>query len=162
MMDFVIEIISGKTALAIYTAIAISVVSSWITVKLSTQQFRTQRWWERKVEAYEKIVETLHNLKMFSEQHLKADYRGIDLPEEKDAELRKRSRLAHDEIEKVIDTGAFLLSDNAMARLRQYRKEAARATETTNWTEYLEADLDATYKCLNDMIEIAKSDLKTK
>jgi len=134
------------------------IITLWFNGKVA----RHQRWWERKMEAYEKVIEALHNSKMFSEQHLEADIRGKEVPKEKGEELRRRAKLAHDEIEKVIDTGTFLLSENAMTRLRQYRKEADRATDATMWVEYLEADLDTTDKCLKDIIEIAKSDLKTK
>ena len=108
-----------------------------ITLWFNGKRARQQRWWERKTEAYEKVIEALHNSKMFSEQHLEADYRGKDVTKEKDEELRRRAKLAHDEIEKVIDTGTFLLSENAMTRLRQYRKQADRASNTTIWGDYL-------------------------
>jgi hypothetical protein len=133
-----------------------------LTLWYNGKMAREQRWWEHKIEAYEKVIEALHNSKMFSEEHLEANYKGRDVPEDKDKELRRGAKLAHDEIIKVFDTGIFVLSENAMTRLRQYQKEADQASDTTIWTEYLEADLDATDRCLKDVIEIAKSDLKVK
>ncbi len=133
-----------------------------LTLWYNGKMVREQRWWERKIEAYEKIIEALHISKMFSEEHLEANYKGREISEDKDKKLRRHAKLAHDEIMKVIDIGTFVLSDNAMARLRQYRKEESRASDTTVWIEYLEADLNATYGCLKDMIEIAKFDLKVK
>ncbi len=132
------------------------------TLWYNGKMMRKQRWWERKIEAYEKIIEALHNSKMFSEEHLEADCKGREVSEEKDKELRRLAKFAHDEIVKVIDTGTFMFSEIAMTRLRKYRKEDDQASDTTMWIEYLEADLDATDRCLKDMIEIAKSDLKVK
>jgi hypothetical protein len=150
------------TALAILTGIVIAAVSSWITVQLSLRRFRSERWWERKVQAYEKIIGALHDSKAFSDKHLEAEYSGREIGEEKDKELRARSKVAHEEIEKAIDIGSFLLSDEALSRLKQYQKDMEKASDTQMWLEYLEGDLAATSNCLKDLIQIAKKDLRAK
>lgn len=43
--------------------------------------------------------------------------------------------------------------------MKQYQKEAKKASEADMWPEYLERDFDATKSCLEDMIDIAKRDL---
>ena len=149
-------------ALAIFTGIVIAAVSSWITVQLSLKRFRSERWWERKAQAYEKIIGALHDSKAFADKHLEAEYGGRKVAEEKDKELRARSKVAHEEIEKAIDTGSFLLSDEALSRLKQYQKDMEKASDTQMWFEYLEEDLAATSNCLKDLIQIAKKDLRAK
>ena len=150
------------TALAILTGIVIAAVSSWITVQLSLRKFRTERWWEKKAEAYSRIIEALHNSKAFADNHLEAQYSGRDLPAEKDKELRQRSKLAHEEIAKAVDIGAFLLSEEALTRLKQYQKEAGKTEDEKSWFEYLEETWGSTDKCLKDLIKIAKRDLRAK
>ena len=150
------------TALAIFTGIVIAAVSSWITVQLSLKRFRSERWWERKAQAYEKIIGALHDSKAFADKHLKAEYGGRKIAEEMDKELRARSKVAHEEIEKAIDIGSFLLSDEALSRLKQYQKDMEKASGTQMWFEYLEEDLAATSNCLKDLIQIAKKDLRAK
>ena len=150
------------TALAIFTGIVIAAVSSWITVQLSLKRFRSERWWERKVLAYEKIIGALHDSKAFADKHLEAEYNGRKISEEQDKELRARSKVAHEEIEKDIDIGSFLLSDEALSRLKQYQKDMEKASDTQMWVEYLEGDLAATSNCLKDLIQIAKKDLRAK
>ena len=59
------------------TTIMIAAVSSWITVQLSLRRFRTEKWWERRVAAYERLIEVLHHSKAFFERHLKASSRGL-------------------------------------------------------------------------------------
>ncbi len=152
----------GGTALAIFTGIIIAAVSSWITVQLSLRKFRTEKWWEQKVEAYTKIIEALHNSKAFVDNRLEMECNGREVSEEKDKELQQRSKAGHEDISKAIDTGAFLLSEQALCRLKQYQKEAKEASYTTDWIEYLQGDLAATDSCLKEIIEIAKKDLRAK
>jgi hypothetical protein len=151
-----------NVALVIFTGIVVGAVSSWITAQLSLRKFRTERWWERKAEMYSRIIEALHNSKAFADTHLKAELKGRELAEKDKELLRQRSEAAHEEISKAMDIGAFLLSNKAQTRLKQYQKETEQAGQQQSWFEYLDADWAATDKCLNDMIEIAKNDLRTE
>ena len=45
--------------------IFISVLVAIITVKLSLKKFRSEKWWEKKVEVYSKIIDALHHLKNY-------------------------------------------------------------------------------------------------
>jgi hypothetical protein len=108
------------TALVIFTGILIAAVSSWITVQLSLRRFRSERWWERRAAAYERVIEALHDLKVFADNHLEAEYKGREFPEEEDKELRARSKAAHEEVAKTIDIGAFLLSDEALTSVTSH------------------------------------------
>jgi hypothetical protein len=148
-------------ALNILTGILIAAISSWITVQLSLRRFRAEKWWERKADAYSKIIEALHNAKSFSDHFLDVEIEGRKLPEEREKELRSRAKAASDEILKTMDVGAFLLSDEALSRLRQYQKDADAASNEPAWFLYLEAEWAAADKCLKEIIDIAKKDLKT-
>jgi hypothetical protein len=121
-----------EALMTLLTGIVIAVVSAWVTVQLSLRRFRTERWWKRKVQAYERVIAAIHDSKAFSDEHLEAAMNGVQISEEKDKELRARSKVAHDEIARAIDMGAFLLSDEALSRLKQYRKDESKASQTTN------------------------------
>lgn len=151
-----------QTILTILTGIIIATVSSWITVQLSLRRFRSERWWERQATAYERVIAALHDSKAFSENHMDAEYECRELSNEIKEELRARSKSAHEEILKAIDIGAFLLSDEALKRLKMYQKEIKDASTEQSWIEFLEADWSATDKCIKDIINIAKHDLKVK
>lgn len=149
-----------SAANSILVGVIIAAASAWITVRLSLKRFRSERWWDRKVEAYERVIEALHHSKAFSDAHLNASHEGRELSEERDKDLRKRSAQAHIEIEKATDMGAFLLSDEAHERLKKYRKDTTEASDTPHWEVYLQGDLVATESCLADLIKIAKKDLR--
>ena len=153
MLDIVMNLLVGVT---------IAVVSAWVTVQLSIRRFRTEKWWEKKAEAYERVIDALHHAKVFSDAHICADMRGRELSEGREKVLRAKSREAQLEVERVADVGSFLLGDEAQKRLRQYLKERRGAADTTSWFDYLLADLAATNACLDDLIRIAKKDLGTR
>ncbi len=146
--------------IAIPTAIFIAAVSSWITVQLSLRKFRREKWWERKADAYANVIEALHYSKQFSEEHFEAAIKGREISPDKDAELRAEAKKANAEISRVASMGAFLLDDKAINRLALLGREENEAGNTTDWYEYLEGDLKATSSCLDDIIKIAKADLK--
>ncbi len=142
------------------TGILIAVVSSWVTVQLSLRKFRTEKWWERRADAYASVIEALHNSKEFSVQHLRAEERGREISEDRDAELRVQATAASEEIRRVANIGSFFLSDQAMVRMARFQKEEDEASDAMDWIEYLEGDWKAVSTCLDDMIAIAKADLK--
>lgn len=144
----------------ILTGIIIAGTTAFITVQLSVKRFRQERWWEKQVRAYEKIIEALHYSKAFSDVHLNARYEGKEVSQDKDNELRMKSAEAHREIERTADVGGFLLSTEARDRIRRYRQEASAAKNTNDWIVYLEDDLAATSSCLEDLVKIARKDLK--
>ena len=64
-----------EIVLTLLTGIGIAAASSFITVRLSIKQFRTQRWWEKKVETYQKIIEAFHKSKKYSSEYLTTEFR---------------------------------------------------------------------------------------
>ena len=151
-----------ETLVAIAVAIIISTISSWITVQLSLRRFRLERWWERKAQAYENVINALHESKIFADRHLEARIRGVEVPEEEDVEIRKTASAAREKIQRLIDVGALLISENAIQRLRRHTTDEQNASNTNDWIRYLENLYGADRQCITDMIEIAKADLKTK
>lgn len=148
--------------LKILSGVAIAALSSWITVHLSLKRFRTEKWWEKKAQAYSNLLGVIHDAKAFAEENLQAEYRNRELSEEEDKELRAKSRAAEAEIYRAMDVGAFYFSQEAIECLKQYKKESSEAGKDSSWVLYLQEDLDATNKCLTSMIEIARSDLQVK
>jgi hypothetical protein len=151
-----------STSLNLFTSLIVAVISALITASLSLRRFRREKWWERKVDAYSKVIEALHNSKAFASHHLKALGRDEDVPEETDNELRRRANLAHDEILKTMDVGALLLSKEALVRIKQYKKDAEEIPLELSWPDALREDWAINDKCFKDLIEIARKDLKIK
>ncbi len=151
----------GTIALQAFGAMLIALLSAWITVKLSQRKFRDERMWDRKVLAYERIIEAFHKSKKFSSEHLDAQYVNRELSDERDTELRKLASEAREEIARATDIGSFTLSAQALDLLAKYQSESADDDHIQSWHEHLEHDYSTTEKYLKLLIAEAKRDLKS-
>ena len=145
---------------SILSDFVIAILASFMTYQFAIKKFKTEKWWELKVVAYQNIIEALHNSKEFTSQHLNAYFEQRDIPEEKSESLKKKAYAATEEIKKAIDTGSFLLSEQAVERLKVFQGETEEAYKPHDWFSYLDYDYAATKKCLIDLLVIAKSDLQ--
>lgn len=57
-------------------SVVASIISAFVTVRLSLNQFRSQRWWEKKAERYSQIIEHLSHLE-FSLGEWLEEYEGV-------------------------------------------------------------------------------------
>ncbi len=146
--------------LKVLSGIAIAATSSWITVELSKHKFRSERWWEKKVEAYERVIEAFHNAKKFDIEHMAAEERGSEVDEARDAELRSLAKAARDEILKASDIGSFVLSEAALKILANYEAESENMPRQDTWYEHLELSWSVANRYMKEFIEEAKRDLK--
>ena len=150
------------TIITVLAAIIIAAASSWITVHLSLHRFRIEKWWERRADAYERLINAFHNSKEYLEKHLHATNVQEDIPEEQESKLRARDDRASQEIARAIDIGRFLLGEEALDRLKKYQKDGVEADNAHNWQEHLEIDWKVKNDCLQDLIDIARRDLKAQ
>ncbi len=75
-------------------------------------------------------------------------------------ELKQKYHEASDELDKRIDIGQFILSEEAAAELSDLIKNLAKARDSDDWTDYIIRSYEATNNTLKRMRAIAKSDLK--
>ena len=151
------EDLAEKILIGIMTA----AVSSWITVRLSLAKFRTEKWWERKIDAYSKVIEAFHDSKSFFDSWLNAEVRGKEPPEKVEIEVRTLSIEANNEINKYANIGSFVFSDEFYRELKQYQKDFDEALSNSHgWTDYLINGQELTERYLKELIIIAKKDLR--
>lgn len=141
-------------------ALVIATFSAWLTVTLSLKRFRTERLWDRKVVAYERVIEAFHKSKKFSSEHLDAEYVNRELPKDRDTELRRLAQEAHEEIGRTADIGSFTLSKNALKVLADYSRESGDDDHIHTWQDHLEHDYTVTDKYMKLFIEEASRDLE--
>ena len=148
-----------EIVLTLLKGIGIAAASSFITVRLSIKQFRTQRWWEKKVEAYQNIIEAFHKSKKFESEHLTAEFKGREVDEDRGAELVKQSKEAYEEISRACDVGRFLLSDKAVSILDEFKKKYDNQPRYENWLESLAEDWSLADHYMKEFIAEAQKDV---
>lgn len=100
---------------------AVAVLTAIITVRLSLRQFRSQRWWDRKEAAYSQIIDALHDLQRYTDT-LGRDMVGERVTEEHMERLRKQHESAYDQLYRLTNTGAFVISKRAAEILIELNK----------------------------------------
>lgn len=55
---------------------------SYLTVYFALRRFRSERWWDRKADAYSRIIESLHHMTVYCEMELREQATGVPPSEE--------------------------------------------------------------------------------
>lgn len=154
--------------------ILVGAASALLTARVALRKYRSEKWWQRKADAYAQILQALHIMKRGLEEDLrdmKSHPTPYDTPERKESFARFRQ--AQGRIHEAVDTGSFLLSDEARIAIEKLVSDLDNAAELS--TEHVlgmgkytipeeatERELDAIRACLDRLPELAKRDLAVK
>ncbi|NVF14989.1 hypothetical protein [Vreelandella maris] len=143
------------------STVLVGLLSAWVGVLFSLKRYRSEKWWEKKVEAYERIINALHATKNFNDKHFDAGVEGEKISDVDDQKLMSEAEKGHNEILRTIDIGSFLLPESSVNRLKQFAADVNKInSEAESWDEYLDRDWKVTKECLEDLKILAKRDLK--
>src|SRR5688572_22239401 len=96
----------GGAVLEMIVGIATGVSAAWLSVR----QFRAQRQWEQKEEAYREVLEALHHMSSANDVELKAEMDGRQLSPSREEEVHRRWRKGKAVVEKYADVASVLIS----------------------------------------------------
>lgn len=147
-------------AKTVIPGIAISLLTAFVTVRLSLKRFHAEKWWEKKAEAYGRIIDALHHMKNYCEQKHDEQLTPDDISDEKKKELATQYRAAFKELSRAADIGSFIVSSEAAALLAEYHGRPSLPWNDTDLLDIIEADLKAVSDCLKKFILAAKKDLE--
>lgn len=148
--------------LELVASLVIALFAAWIAVWLSRHKFQTERWWEKKVEAYERVIDAFHKAKRYDSEHLRAAELDIEFNEARKAQLETHAAEARDEILRSADIGSFILSPKALEILERYRDTSENIPRQESWWEHLEVSWAIADRHMREFVAEAKADLKRK
>jgi hypothetical protein len=99
---------SSLTSIA--PSLVVAVFTAIFTVRLSLRRFRAERWWERKADAYSRIVEALHNAMEYCEAMSDESLTRVEISAGRKAQLIQDYRQATLELRKATGVGAYIIS----------------------------------------------------
>lgn len=148
---------------AAFLAFAASIVAAGISAYGARfQRFARERWWDRKAEAYSRIVEALSDLVYYHEEHYDAELEGRGISAERRTEINECWRKGYIEIKRATATGPFLISPKAEAALATMWRERGRGVEPNDWFGLIESDYVTARDCLRAVVAAAKEDLAVR
>ncbi len=139
----------------------VGVVSSLFTTFLARRSFISERWWDRKADAYARILQALVEIERYHEAYWNDLAHQAELSDERKAELTKIWKTAWREVDNAIRLGAFVISEEAHTALAQLQT-AARGVDPQNFFGIVDAEFAATSQCIKQMREIGRTDLQVE
>lgn len=151
MTEFLLKTLPGIIA---------AVLASYLAAKWSLRKFYSEKWWQRKENAYVDIINALYDLVQYCEIR-KEDYGGgAGCPEDKEKKFAERYSQAFWKVKKATDIGAFVVSPKAAIILKELRdRPKLEWAERPPWEIY-EQDYKYYKDALNKFVQVAKEDLK--
>jgi hypothetical protein len=146
-------------AAAVLAFIASLVATAVVAYNGRFRRFARERWWERKADAYSRIIESLADLVYYHETHLSAAEQGRDLSEVTRTEIEGYWRRGHAEAKRAAAVGAFLISPGAEAALRDLGKALGKEIHPNDWYGMMEDSYVGTKAVLDAVVAAAKKDL---
>ena len=149
-----------QIAVSIFSAILISVITSWITVRLALKKFYSERWWVRKDEAYTSIIDALSDLVNYYDVFYDETLGIKQISDERRKEMNEISKKGHSLLKKATSIGAFVISKDAELALKQYWQESEEKHDPNDWLWEIEYDYAKAKTALEELVKCAKKDLK--
>lgn len=145
---------------ALIPALFLAVVTSVLTVRLSLRRFRTERMWERKADAYSRIIEALHHMTEYCLARSE-EYMQVRKPTpEREIELQDNYRAADAALRTATGIGAFIISEEVAGLLLSLEGRAKLSWQETDAVALFGAEFDAYKRTLTQIRRLAKKDLR--
>lgn len=145
--------------LNLLAGIPVALLTSWLTVKFALRRFQSEKWFERRVDAYTKVIEALHFMSRCVEAQLRAAMRNAELSNEIEEEFIASYRKGLADLRRLTDMGSLIFSQEAIVVLNALNTELQAASDAYTWWEHLDAEGAAISKCIIELRKIAKRDL---
>lgn len=141
-------------------SLLVGVLTALISVRLSLRRFHAERWWERKADAYSRIIEALHNAMEYCHARSVEDLVGVELTEEKSEQLDSDYRKASVELKQATGIGAYIISMETSAVLTRLQARKRPDPSQLARFEFFETEHAAYKEALDRIRTLAKKDLK--
>lgn len=152
---------TGSVLISTLLAILTAIVTSAVSVRLALRRFRAERWFDRKVHAYEALFEATTDFQRHSEVHLSRIEEGIAFRNEYLAQLAERASHAYSQIRKSAAMGEFMFSTKSAERIHRFAAALELAARENDVHERHSLNVDAASGALTDLRALAKADLRT-
>jgi hypothetical protein len=134
-------------------------VGAAITLWVGWNQFRKQRWWDKRLEAYGAIFAAFHALLDEDAAYEDAEIENRKLSESEQTELRKKAKAGEAELWRQMRLSSLLISEPAEQALRRMFRHLQSAEGELDWVQFRHESSRALWDGLETVKRIAKNDL---
>lgn len=144
----------GQLAVSVFSA----VISSLLTANIALKRFQREKMWERRADGYTAILEALHEMKAWYEEHEAMLYRDHDMDDDQKAVLSGRYQAAKLQLSRRVGGSKWLFSKEVFERIERLLKEV-QMRGIRDWYEVLEGGQYLTSQCIEDIERLARAEI---
>lgn len=145
--------------LSFLLAAGVGVVTALFSVHLALRRFRTERWWERKAQAYADVISALFDVQRYCRLEVERIEEGTQFAEDYVEDINARSNAGFAEIRKAAALGTFVFGPKTASRLEQLEEQLDDPHYNEDVLETMVATLGAVTSALKDLKRLSKKDL---
>jgi hypothetical protein len=149
------ELLKG-ILIGLIPALVVSLATALITVRLSLRQFHSQRWWEKRNEAYSQIMEQLSYLVYYYNEWIDEDLGLTEKSEQEKFGLYTKYSKIREDLTRVAAMGSYIVAPTTSEALAKMLIEFRKTEYDTNFG----AIVSDRYKLVQECIEIVRRDAK--
>jgi len=157
MSSFILDIIKS-----LLIGAGVSGITAWITVKLALRRFYTEKWWERKAQAYSEIIGSLAKMRVCFDKWEEELFEHKKTSPEARKRVSEEYASAKRVIENAVAAGSFIVSEEAAQVLGSFLKELQKEDIRGNWPKDFDRHHGEVIKCIARLREIAKRELSKR
>ena len=139
---------------------AVGVIAGLFSSYLANRDYRSRKWWELRVGAYQSAIDSFSDLIYYYDSHYSATIEYRELSDDYKKKLNEHWESGFHKIRKSADSGAFLFSPEANAALKEFMN--IDNAPSNNYVEQLDNQLAGAKQCLKTLVECSKIDLLLK
>ena len=149
------------TIFASLLAFLASIVAAIVSIyNARFKKYVQQQWWDRKIQAYERVIGALSSLVYYYEVKVKAEEENRELPESRKDEIGEHWASSFSEIKKATAIGSFLISEDAESALQKFWTSKVGDHHPNDWYSRYASDYISAKDCLKSFVEAAKKDVQ--
>ena len=138
----------------------VGLVAGVFSYYLSGRKYRSEKWWELRVTAYQEAIVALSDLYHYFASNSDIELFHQNISDEKKEELQSLWNNGYHKVRKAADVGAFLFSTEAETALKTFIK--GENEHYDSYFEYVDARCGDARKCLYALVSCSKIDLRLK
>ena len=144
--------------IASVTTILVSVLNAWMTSQTASGRFLAEKWWLKKDEAYEQVIENLAILKHAYDERWAHAAHEKSLTLESQRRLDSEAQKAREYLARTAARGGYPLSDPAISALNELMRDLDKE-EREDWQLNFDLWGSAAKRCGEAIVQAAKNEL---
>jgi hypothetical protein len=148
-----------QVAVTAVSSAAVAILSAALTARWALSRFRSERWWQMKVETYTATARALFLMKRNVDAWIYRAEMHTEHTEEYQQKLNEDWLAGARAVEEATVLGSFIISEDAAKVLEKLAKERARADVEDNPHDQATIEAPALEAAIRDFTAAARKDL---